>query len=226
MIISFVREQMLIDRHTVTDTLMPLLYTGIPVTMRNWKLIALIVSIICILTSIIATAAPGVTQQSVKNISYHPAIWKSSDQLEVRSVRLVNGIYEKGQKNVDLDYELLQTGRVIFGDINGDGKKDAVVILYHMKDDLEASEIAIVLDVKGVPIHVATRYFGVGTEIMDAKIEKTVLPDPRTGKLAETGLIRVEVSNAKYCEGQGKSVSYRLVNDKLIGPDPFGKNRY
>jgi hypothetical protein len=226
MIISFVREQMLIDRHTVTDTLMPLLFTGIPVTMRNWKLIALIVSIICILTSIIATAAPGVTQQSVKNISYHPAIWKSSDQLEVRSVRLVNGIYEKGQKNVDLDYELLQTGRVIFGDINGDGKKDAVVILYHMKDDLEASEIAIVLDVKGVPIHVATRYFGVGTEIMDAKIEKTVLPDPRTGKLAETGLIRVEVSNAKYCEGQGKSVSYRLVNDKLIGPDPFGKNRY
>ncbi|HWQ25470.1 MAG TPA: hypothetical protein VN367_01690 [Chlorobaculum sp.] len=226
MIISFVREQMRIDRHTVTDTLMPLLFTGIPVTMRNWKLISLIVSIICILTSIIATAAPGVTQQSVKNISYHPAIWKSSDQLEVRSVRLVNGIYEKGQKNVDLDYELLQTGRVIFGDINGDGKKDAVVILYHMKDDLEASEIAIVLDVKGVPIHVATRYFGVGTEIMDAKIEKTVLPDPRTGKLAETGLIRVEVSNAKYCEGQGKSVSYRLVNDKLIGPDPFGKNRY
>jgi len=136
MIISFVREQMRIDRHTVTDTLMPLLFSGIPATMRNWKLIALIIPIICILTSIIATAAPGVTQQSVKNISYHPAIWKSSDQLEVRSVRLVNGIYEKGQKNVDLDYELLQTGRVIFGDINGDGKKDAVVILYHMKDDL------------------------------------------------------------------------------------------
>ena len=226
MIISLVREQMRIDRHTVTDTLMPLLFSGIPATMRNWKLVALIVPIICIRTSIIATAAPGVTQQSVKNISYHPAIWKSSDQLEVRSVRLVNGIYEKGRKNVDLDYECLQTGRVIFGDINGDGKKDAVVILYHMKDDLEASEIAIVLDVKGVPIHVATRYFGVGTEIMDAKIEKTVLPDPRTGKLAETGLIRVEVSNAKYCEGQGKSVSYRLVNDKLIGPDPFGKNRY
>jgi hypothetical protein len=222
MITSSVRDQKRI-RHTSADKLFPLLFTSILAAKKNWRLILLIP---CILTPLTATAAPGVTLQSVKNTSYHPAIWTYTDQLEVRSVRLANGRYEKGQKNVDPDYELMQTGRAAFGDINGDGKNDAAVILYHMKDDREASEIAVVLDVKGVPVHVATRFFGVGSEIMDVRIEKFSVPDPKSGKTVETGLIRVEVSNAKYCEGQGKTVSYRLINNKLIGPDPFGKTRY
>lgn len=226
MSISSVLEQKRLDGNLSADTLLPLQFNGNPATFRTRMLIRTIAVLALLSTALTAAAAPGVTPQSVKNISYHPAIWTYTDQLEVRSVRLVKGVYEKGQKNVDLDYELMQTGRAVFGDINGDGKMDAAVIMYHMKDDREASEIAIVLDVKGVPVHVASRFFGVGTEIMDVSINKTSVPDPRTGKPLETSMIRVAVSNAKYCEGQGKTVSYRLMNDKLVGPDPFGKTRY
>jgi hypothetical protein len=219
---SSVCGQKRIDRYLSADKLLAILVTDLQAIMRN--LLPRAISLLpCILASVTATAAPGVTPQSVKNISYHPAIWRSFDQTEVRAVKLVNGIYEKGRKNVDLDYELLQTGRVVFGDINGDGKTDAVVILYHMKDDLEAAEIAIVMDVKGVPVHIASREFGTGSEIMDVRVEKTSAMDSRTGKLAQTGLIYVEVSNAKFCAGQGKTVSYRLINNRLIGPDPFRK---
>ncbi|HWR01148.1 MAG TPA: hypothetical protein VN371_04740 [Chlorobaculum sp.] len=224
--ISSVLDQKRPDGNLSADTFLPLQLTGNPTTIRNRMLIRTIAVLALLSIAATATATPGVTPQSVKNISYHPAIWTYTDQLEVRSLRLVNGVYEKGRKNVDPDYELLQAGRAAIGDVNGDGKNDAVVILYHMKDDREASEIAIVLDVKGVPVHVASRYFGVGTEIMDVRIEKAGVPDSRTGKSVETGLVRVEVSNAKYCEGQGKTVTYRLINNKLIGPDPFGKTRY
>ncbi|NTW52341.1 MAG: hypothetical protein HGB22_07120 [Chlorobiaceae bacterium] len=226
MTISSVPEQRFPDRYLSVETFLPLLFAGILDTIRNRVPITTVALLTLMSNSMNATAAPGVTAQSVRNTSYHPAIWTYTDQLEVRSVRLVNGVYEKGQKNVDLDYELMQTGRAVFGDINGDGKQDAAVIMYHMKDDREASEIAIVLDVKGVPVHVASRFFGVGTEIMDVGINKASVLDSRTGKPVATSLVQVAVSNAKYCAGQGKTVSYRLVNDKLIGPDPFGKTRY
>ncbi|NTU57566.1 MAG: hypothetical protein HGB00_01385 [Chlorobiaceae bacterium] len=214
MSISSVREQMRISRHLSTDTRLPFQFTGIKGTLKNSVRFPALALLAMISTAITANAAPGagVTVQSVRNSSFHPAIWTYVDQIEVRSLRLLNGIYEKGRKNVDSDYELLQIVKVALGDLNGDGKTDAAVSLYHMKDDREASEVAIVLDLKGVPVHVATRFFGVGTEIMDLSVVN--------------GSIRLEVSNAKYCEGQGKTVTYRLINNKLVGPDPFGKTRY
>ena len=161
--------------------------------------------------------------ESVKNIPYHPVIKNSSDQVEVRSIRLVNGVYEKGRRFVDKDYEFLRAGQVALGDLNCDGRTDAAVVLYHMAGDRKMTQLAIVLDVNGTPRHVASREFGEFTEVMDLKCNSTVVSDKKTGQVARRGVVSVEVSNETCCGGQGKTVTYIFDGTRLIGQDPFAK---
>lgn len=189
--------------------------------MRNLTLVPVLAVFVCLQASTNLFAEQPTIAESVRNIAYHPAIRNSSDQIEVRSLRLVNGKYEKGRKNVDPDYELLQTGIIAYGDINLDGKTDAAVTLYHTKGNRQETQVAIVLDVKGKPTHVASREFGDGTEIMGLKIDKTFISDNRSAKLVERGVVRVEVSNEACCGGQGKTMTYHFENNQLIGQDPF-----
>lgn len=167
------------------------------------------------------SAAARMTAESVRNMAYHPAIRNSSDKLEVRKIRLVNGVYEKGRRFVDEDYEFLRTGQIVAGDIDGDGDIDAAVILYYMNGDRKSTQLAVVLDIKGNPVHVASREFLEGTEIMDLKLDRPMVRNNRTGQLECKGMVNVEVSNETCCNGQGKTVSYLFENQSLVGQDPF-----
>lgn len=167
------------------------------------------------------TAASRVTAESVRNYAYHPAIRNSIDKLEVRKIRLVNGLYEKGRRFVDADYEYLKAGQIALGDIDGDGDIDAAVILYHMKGDHTSTQLAVVLDVRGTPTHVASREFLEGTEIMDLKLDRPLVRNNHTGQLERKGMVIVEVSNETCCNGQGKTVSFIVENQCLVGQDPF-----
>lgn len=166
-------------------------------------------------------AAAQMTAESVRNMAYHPAIRNSSDKLEVRKIRLVNGVYEKGRRFVDEDYEFLRTGQIVTGDIDGDGDLDAAVILYYMNGDRKSTQLAVVLDIKGNPVHVASREFLEGTEIMGLKLDRPMVRNNRTGQLERKGMVSVEVSNETCCNGQGKTVSYFFENQSLVGQDPF-----
>jgi hypothetical protein len=176
-------------------------------------------------TSLSAPVMAGVPVcvESVKNIPYHPVIRNSSDQVEVRSIRLVNGVYEKGRRFVDKDYEFLRVGQVALGDLNFDGRIDAAVVLYHMAGDRRMTQLAIVLDVNGTPRHVASREFGEFTEVMDLKCTSSVVTDNKTGQVSRKGSVSVEVSNETCCGGQGKTVTYIFDGTRLLGHDPFAK---
>jgi hypothetical protein len=182
-------------------------------------------SVIAVLALLLISASTlaglPVTMESVKNLSYHPIIRSTSDQIEVRSIRLVNGVYEKGRRYVDQNYEFLKAGQLVLGDINCDGKTDAAVVLYQMSGDRKMTQLAIVLDVGGKPEHVASREFGEGTEVMDLKCTRSFVQVPKTGQMGQRGVISVQVSNEKYCNGQGKTVYFIFDGNRLHGPDPF-----
>jgi len=175
------------------------------------------------MVSIISLAGLPVSLESVRNIPYHPVIRYSSDQMEVRSIRLVNGIHEKGRRYVDQDYEFLRAGQVALGDLNGDGRTDAAVVLYHMNGDRKMTQVAVVLDINGTPVHVASREFGEGTEVMELKCSRSLLPDKRTGQMVNRGEVSAQVSNEKYCNGQGETVTYIFEGNRLAGPNPFSR---
>lgn len=184
-------------------------------------------SVMCIfsmtLVAMQTMAGTPVSLLSVRNMSYHPVIRNSSYQVEVRSIRLANGVYERGRRNVDLNYEFLRSGQIVLCDINCDGRQDAAVLLYHMKGDRLMTQLAIVLDVNGIPVHVASREFGEGTEVMDLNCAKSFVNVPGTSLMAQRGVISAQVSNEKYCNGQGKTVYFIFDGNRLHGPDPFNR---
>ncbi len=185
----------------------------------------LLAASVAALTSLASSVYAGVpvTAESVKNIPYHPVIKGSSDKVEVRSIKLVNGMYEKGRRFVDRDYEFLRVGQVALGDLNGDGKADAAVVLYHMAGDHRMTQLAVVLDVNGTPRHAASREFGEFTEVMDLRCSTSPVSDRKTGLVAKKGAVNVEVSNETCCGGQGKTVTYIFDGTRLLGQDPFAK---
>ena len=189
------------------------------------KIIRMLAAVPVALTSLASPvhAAVPVSVESVKSIPYHPVIKGSSDKVEVRSIKVVGGIYEKGRRFVDRDYEYLRVGQVALGDLNGDGKADAAVVLYHMAGDHRMTQLAVVLDVNGTPRHVASREFGEFTEVMDLKCTTSPVSDRKTGLVAKKGVVSVEVSNETCCGGQGKTVTYIFDGTRLLGQDPFAK---
>ena len=190
-------------------------------TMKSLRFVSVLFALLAISSK--AFAAFSAPVEVVRSLSYHPAIRGSSDQMEVRSIHLVNGIYEKGRKYVDQDYECLRAGQVAFGDINCDGKTDAVVVLYHLRGDRQLTQIAIVLDVNGTPVHAASRELGENTEVMDLKCARSFIQVGKNGQMAYRGVVSVELSKETCCNGQGKTVTYVFEGKRLIGPDPFNR---
>ena len=143
----------------------------------------------------------------LKNAVYSTVAWNTPDRFEHR-VKLVNGKYEHQGPYGVTDHEEVEMGKTAFGDLNGDGKNDAAVILYHNTGGSgTVTQVAAVLDVNGQPQHIASRNLGDRTEIKKLTIKK--------------GIIFVTVDNPRFFPGQKKTVKYRLVGNKLIGPEPF-----
>lgn len=155
-----------------------------------------------------AIAGTGVNDQSIKNMRYHPVIWNSADHIEKRSLQVRNGEYERIGKRNAHDMESLRAGYAVFGDLNGDGKKDAAVTLNHNTGGSgTVMQIATVVDMNSVPTHVASRNLGDRTEV--------------TKMWIQNGKIYAHISNERFYPGQAKTVSYFLKNGRLVGPDPW-----
>lgn len=143
----------------------------------------------------------------LKNARYSTVDWDTSDRLG-KSVKLVNGEYYWQGPNGLMDNESVSIGKIALGDLNGDGKKDAAVILLHNAGGSgTVIQVAAVLDVNGKPRHIASRNLGDRTEIRELKIRK--------------GLIMIKLANSRFFPGQKKTVQYKLEGNKMIGSDPF-----
>jgi hypothetical protein len=189
--------------------------------MKAGKLFTAICCFAVLMVSIRAMAVEPVSLVYVRNMSFHPVLRNSSDQVEVRAIRLVNGVYERGRRNVDLNYEFLRSGQIVLCDVNLDGRQDALVVLYHIKGDRQMTQLAVVLNVNGKPLHAASREFGEGTEVMDLSFSKSFVKVPGSGLMAQRGVVSAQVSNEKYCNGQGKTVYFIFDGNRLYGQDPF-----
>jgi hypothetical protein len=152
--------------------------------------------------------AAELTVSMLKNAQYSPVGWGTQDQLEKKKIKLVAGEYMKQGPEGPMDVESLTVVKIALGDLNGDGKKDGAVILYHNTGGSgSVAQVAAVIDDKGKPRHVASRNLGDRTEIIGLTIEK--------------GFIVIELDNPRFYPGQKKTVKYQLVGNKLEGPKPF-----
>ncbi|NTW14243.1 MAG: hypothetical protein HGA31_04410 [Candidatus Moranbacteria bacterium] len=168
------------------------------------KLIRTAISIcIMMLVSIDAMADTGITVGSVNNAGYHPVLWQSPDKTESRVLNLVSGKFYRNDTR-----ETLEIRRVVIGDLNGDGKNDAAVILSHNTGGSGSiTQIAAVLDIDGVPVHVASRNLGDRSEVNSIKI------------VGDS--VKINVTSGGYYRGHNKTVTFRLKGKQLVGPSPF-----
>lgn len=151
-------------------------------------------------------ALADLTVSMLKNADYAPVDWGTSDRLE-QKVKLTNGQYLKHDTESDRD-ETLSLGKAVLGDLNGDGKKDGAVILYHNTGGSgTVAQVAAVIDANGQPRHVASRNLGDRTEIKSLDIQ--------------AGGIVITLENPRFFPSQKHTVRYRLNGWKLRGPEPF-----
>lgn len=152
------------------------------------------------------SAIADLTISSLRNGEYYIIEWNTRDKF-TNKVRLINGKYEWQDLRLT-DYELVEMDKVALGDLNGDGRKDAAVILWHNTGGSgSVCQVAAVLDSNGRPQHIASRNLGDRTEIKSLAIIN--------------GYIVINLDNPRFYPGQQKVVKYKLVGNKLVGPDPF-----
>ena len=174
--------------------------------MKKNLLFSMLVAIVFVFSSM-SVARAEVTAEFFRNISYHPVKSRSSDKVESRSLCLKNGEYE--HDGGFGHYEMLRLKTIALGDVDGNGKQDAVVILDHNTGGTQTIvQLALVRDVNGVPKHVASRNLGDRTEVNALKIN------------ANREII-VVVTSGGYSRGITKKVTYRVKGNRLVGETPF-----
>ena len=163
------------------------------------------------LQALIPAKAAELNMTMLKNADYSPVEWNSKDHL-MGKLKLHNGKYYKRDKENSTDTfeigESLSIEKIVLGNLNQDENKDAAVILYHNTGGSgSVAQVAAVLNNNGQPQHVASRELGDRTEIKSLAINN--------------GFIVITVDNPRYYPGQKKTVKYKLVGNKLVGPEPF-----
>jgi hypothetical protein len=161
--------------------------------------------------ALIPAKAAELSMTMLKNAEYSPVEWNSQDRLGEK-LKLHNGkYYKRDEENSTGAIEFgksLDIEKIVLGDLNKDEKKDAAVILYHNTGGSgSVTQVAAVLNNNGQPQHVASRELGDRTEIKSLAIKK--------------GFIVITVDNPRFYPGQKKTVKYKLVGNKLMGPEPF-----
>lgn len=163
------------------------------------------------LQTLIPARATELSMTMLKNAEYSPVQWNSQDHLGEK-LKLHNGHYYKRDEENSTDAlergESLDIEKIVIGDLNEDGNKDAAVILYHNTGGTgSVAQVAAVLNNHGHPQHVTSRELGDRTEIKSLTIKN--------------GFIVIMVDNPRFFPGQKKTVKYKLVGTKLMGPEPF-----
>lgn len=146
------------------------------------------------------------TTSILNNAEYYFLEVDSQDKLIDAKYKFINGGYESKSPG---DTMYAGISKIVYGDLNGDGKKDAAVILgLNTGGSGDFVQVAAVLDVNGKPQHVASRYLGDRTDVDSLIIKK--------------GYIICTVHSDYFQGGKRKrTIRYQLKGNKLIGPKPF-----
>jgi hypothetical protein len=137
-------------------------------------------------------AANELTVEKLKNAEYG----KGADK-----VKLIWGRYEKPQgEGVPETWELVA---IAFGDLNGDGVKDAAVIIaYNGGGSGTFFSIEAVVNHKGTPVNVDSAFLGDRVDWNSFYVNNSMI---------------VFDGNSRFCP-QRKVLKYQLVGGKLKGP--------
>jgi len=124
-----------------------------------------------------------------------------------RPVRLVNGFYQESDGLLTTSLRL-EEPPVLFADLNGDGVKDAIVILvYNLGGTADSPTLVIVLNQGGTPDAVAEASLGDRTRIRRLSVE---------GKTITLEVVVHQPGDGLCCPTLDATWQFRFENNTLI----------
>jgi hypothetical protein len=157
-----------------------------------------------LLTLILALAAAEVSAsvRSIRDIDFHNFTYPTlpTGKCSMRTVRLTNGKYESSERRVprkipSIDCWSVTMAPVVYGDATGDGREEAMIVLYAELGGTESSSDIFVYSLKNA------------RPVLLWKFE--------TGDRAQGGLVKI------YAEG-GQLVLELAGKNKFIGGNFYG----
>ncbi len=166
------------------------------------------------LTLTAQSSVPSIRDIDFKNFTY-PKL--PTGKCSMRTVRLTNGKYEASERRVPRrvpsnDCWSVTMGPVVYGDVTGDGREEAIVVLYAERGGTESSNDVFIYTLKHV--------------------KPALLWEFTTGDRAEGGLIKLYAQNGKLVvelAGQNKFVGGNLYGGDCTGacrPPFFTRTTY
>ncbi len=155
------------------------------------------------------TTSGGLTEAMLKNGEYALLGGSSMSELDLNyKTQLKNGRYQYVDPIHPHVRQTVVLAEFALGDLNGDGKGDAAVILAESGGGSgDFIQLAAVLDNNGKPKHVDSAYLGDRTDVHDIRIMN--------------GVITLKLESRYYTQEGIVEVHYRLQNNKLVGNNPY-----
>jgi hypothetical protein len=152
------------------------------------------------------------TVESLKNAKYNSIFWKNE------TIKLKDGSYTREHPDsVSVGHLGIFDDKILFGDLNGDGEKDAVIILDSSFGGTgHFYELAVVVNKNGEPLQIASEDLGDRSIINSLEIND--------GKIIIDIIIHGP-GDGGCCPTLRKIFEYELQNDKLIKTMDYGYNK-
>ena len=139
--------------------------------------------------------ATKLTIEDLKNTEYYIISWLH------KRVKLTNGKYYQLTDNPQLKEQVeIVENKIFFGDLNGDGKEDAAVILEVRVGDLGPEyELAIVVNQSGSPYHIVSKPVGMVNSLAihseEIILDETILKEGSSlRKISKYRLVRNQLA--------------------------------
>ena len=140
----------------------------------------------------------GLTLDMLKNAAYHTPFYD-------RTVTLVNGVYSEGSNPVTYSVQML--GVYAFGDMNGDGKDDAAVILAESGGGSGVFEsLVVMVNQAGAPHQAGAAQLGDRVQVKSVGI---------SAASAHLDMLVQGPNQAMCCPSQPETQSYWLIGNGL-----------
>jgi len=145
-----------------------------------------------------AAEQPGLTLEALQNAEYRSEYFKNG------YVRLTNGKYE----SADVRIVISLADTVGFGDLNGDGIEDTVVVLVTNTGGSGVFyDLAVVINRNGIPKNVASAFLGDRVKIESISIE---------AQRVIVNMITQDANDPMCCPTLKVTKTYHLEGDTLV----------
>jgi len=166
------------------------------------------------------------TSEVLENAKYNSLFWKGKE------IELKNGSYtETYPDSASVGYLGIfdiqhHDEKIVFGDLNGDGNKDAAVILdSHFGGSGHFYELAIVINKNGTPFHLASENLGDRVTINSIEINVGKIIIDMTTRESDRKIFEYELSENKLVKIEEYNYEEIMPSD-IVGWEKYQNNKY